>query len=139
MSDAFISGLTVKRGDGGSPESFGSVGEVYSMSGLGKTNALVDVTNFDSDGSREYIGGLSDGQEITVECNYLPANSQQNNLKSDVNNKTNRNLEIEITDGTTTKTFSFAVTPLSWVLNPSVDDKNTISFTLKITGDITEA
>jgi len=138
MSDAFRGGITVKRGDGRSPtETFTLLGEVYSMSGLGKTNALLDVTNFDSAGSREYISGLADGQEITIECNYLPANAQQSGLVDDVDDKTNRNLEIEITDGVTTKTFAFAVTPLSWVVNPAEEDKNTISYTLKISGAIT--
>jgi hypothetical protein len=36
-----------------------------------------------------------------------------------------------------TETFQFMVTPLSWTFGPSYEDKNTMSFTLKISGDIT--
>lgn len=137
MSSAFIAGVTFKRGDGASPEVFTTVGEVYSISGLGVTNELVDVTNFDSAGSKEYISGLADGAEISLECNHLPANTAQQGLKSDVDNGTTRNIRINITDGTTPKQYDFAVTPLSWAINPSPDDKNVMAFTLKITGAIT--
>jgi len=33
--------------------------------------------------------------------------------------------------------YTFAAVALAWVLNPAVDDRNTISFTFKISGDIT--
>ncbi len=138
MSSAFLNGVTIKRGDGAGTEVFTAISEVLSMSGLGKTNPLVEVTNFDSTG-REYIAGLADGTEISLECNYLPADTQQQALVADVDAGTVRNFEILITDGTTPLTYSFAVTPLSWVINPSFDDKNTLTFTLKISGAITVA
>ena len=138
MSSAFLNGVTIKRGDGAGTEVFNAISEVLSMSGLGKTNPLVEVTSFDSTG-REYIAGLADGTEITLECNYLPADTQQQALIGDVDNGTVRNMQVLITDGTTPLTYSFAVTPLSWVINPSFDDKNTLTFTLKISGAITVA
>ena len=66
----------------------------------------------------------------------MPADVQQLGLISDVDAGTNRNIQIGIDDGVTAKVFDFAVVPLSWVINPSFDDKNTISFTLKISGAI---
>jgi predicted secreted protein len=138
MSSAFLNGVTIKRGDGAGTEVFTAISEVLSMSGLGKTNPLVEVTSFDSTG-REYIAGLADGTEITLECNYLPADTQQQGLISDVDAGTIRNFQVVITDGTTPLTYSFAVTPLSWVINPSFEDKNTLTFTLKISGAITVA
>lgn len=138
MTAAFINGTTIKRGDGATPtEVFAAIEEVVSISGLGKTKPLVDTTNFDS-AAREYIAGLADGQEITLECNYLPGGTNQQALVNDVDTDVaSRNFEILITDGTTPKTYAFAVVPLSYVITPSPDDKNMISFTLKITGDIT--
>jgi predicted secreted protein len=137
MSDAFMSGITVKRGDGGGPDVFTAIPEVISLSGMGKTNSLVDVTNFDSAGAKEYIAGLADGTEITVEANYLPADTQQQALIADVDAGLTRNIQVITDDGTTETTYDFAVVALSWVLNPSNDDRNTISFGLKITGAIT--
>lgn len=138
MSSAFIAGLTFKVGDAASPEAYTAIEESISVSGIGLTNPLVDVTNFDST-AKEYIAGLADGTEITVECNYLPAATIQGTLKTNTNAGTNTNIQALITDGTTPKTFTFAVIPLSWVINPQVEDKNTITFTMKITGSITEA
>jgi len=135
MSNAFLNGVTIKRGDGAGPEVFTLFPEVTSMSGLGKTNPLVEVTNFDST-AKEYIAGLAGGTEVTLEANYLPADTQQQGLIADVDAGLNRNFEILITDGTTPKTYAVTFTCLSWVINPSYDDKNTISFTLKISGDI---
>ena len=135
MSNAFLNGVTIQRGDGAGTEVFNLFPEVTSMSGLGKTNPLVEVTNFDST-AKEYIAGLADGTEVTLEANYLPADTQQQGLIADVDAGLNRNFEILITDGTTPKTYAVTFTCLSWVLNPSYDDKNTISFTLKISGDI---
>lgn len=139
MSSAFLNGVTIKRGDGADPtEVFALFPEVLSMSGLGKTNPLVEVTSFDSAG-REYIAGLADGTEVSIEANYLPADTQQQGLIADVDAGLNRNFEIAITDGVTPLTYSVTFTCLSWVINPSFEDKNTISFTLKISGAIVVA
>jgi hypothetical protein len=137
-TSAFTAGLTVKRGDGGSPsETFTTIEEVFSVSPIGKTNALIDATNYDSGGNREFIHGLADGAEISIECNYLPAATVQAALKGDVDNKTRRNLKVVLTDGTTTKNFTFACIPLSWNIAPSLDNKNVITFSVKVTGAIT--
>ena len=136
MSSAFLNGVTIKRGDGEESETFTAFPEVISFSGLGKTNPLIDVTSFDSTG-REYIAGLADGTEVTMEANYLPGDTQQAGLISDVDSGLNRNFEITITDGTSTKVYTVTFTCLSWTINPSYEDKNTISFTLKISGAIT--
>jgi hypothetical protein len=141
MSSAFLNGVDIFWGvTTTSPETMSAVPEVRSLSGLGKTNPLVDVTNFDS-AAREYIAGLADGQEVTLECNYLPGNTVQGNMITGVNNGVNRYLRVRVQDAvhspTTTKTYTMEVTMLSWVLNPSFEDANTMTFTMKISGDIT--
>lgn len=134
---AFVANIYFERGDGGSPESFDRVCPVMSISGLGETNDLVDVTTFCSNGNREYISGLADGQELTIEANYETTSADLSAMIADVKAKTNKNYRVVVEDGSPTTVFSFAGTPLSWVLNPSVDDKNSISFTIKISGEIT--
>ena len=139
MSNAFISGWQLKRGDGGSPEVFTLIPECFEISEVGATNTLVDVTSFDSAGSREYKSGLADGSEIKVQANLVLASTQQIALQTDVTNKATRNFQLVVTDAVTTKTLSFAATCLAWVYGPSVDNRNTITYTLKITGAITIA
>lgn len=138
MSDAFLNGVTISRGDGGGTEIFNAMKEVISMSGLGLLNPLVEVTSFDST-VREYIAGLADGTEVTLEANYLPADTEQQGLITDVDAGDNRNFEILITDGVTPLTYSVTFACLGWVINPSYDDRNTITFTLKISGAIVVA
>jgi len=139
MSAAFTNGLAVKYGDGASPEVFTTIEEVLSLGGLGKSNPLIDVTSHDST-SKEYIAGLADGQELSVECNRVhTAANIQDDVIAEIDAKTNFNMTITLTDGSTIVTYTFAVTPISWVVNPSVDDKATLSLALKITGDITIA
>ncbi len=137
MSDAFTAGLTVKRGDGAGTEVFTAISEVTALGGLGVNNDQIEVTNFDSAGSKEYIGGLADGTELTIECNFLPADVAQQALIGDVDSKTTRNIQITITDGTTPKTYTFATAPLKWEIVPAVDSQNKLNFTLKISGTIT--
>lgn len=140
-TEAFSGGLTVEIGDNvlsGTPV-YTAIGEVQSLSGLGTTNNLVDVTSFDSGGSKEYIGGLADGQEMTIESNYVATNTGQLNLINYVNNKTNVAFKLIMTDGTTTHTYTMDVTPMSWAVTPSQENQNTLSFTMKISGVINKA
>jgi hypothetical protein len=142
MSNAFLNGVTISRSANVSPLAFVSIPEVMSLSGLGKTNPLVDVTSFDST-AREYIAGLADGSEITMECNYLPGNTAQDAIVADVDSGTNFYMQVTAenpnsgTSPIASDTYTFLVTPLSWTFAPSYEDKNMMSFTLKISGDIT--
>lgn len=137
MDQSFINGIKFKRGDGESPEVFTAMKKVISFSGLGVTNPLVEDTTFDSIDGREYIAGLADGTEVTMEQSYLPGNEQQKALMLDVDQRRNRNFEIVVDDKINDiTTFKVTFTCLNWTLNPSPDDKNTISFNLKISGGI---
>ena len=60
-------------------------------------------------------------------------------LVGHVNAGTNVNCQAIWTDGTNTITFTFAVTALGYSNQPSYEDVNMVSFTLKISGDITES
>lgn len=137
MADTpFIGKIYFERGNADSPTSFTRVCQVFGISGLGETNSLEDVTTFCSGGNREYIGGLADGNEMTVECNYEQATTAISNLINDVKAKTVREYRLAIEQASPSETMTFHAVPLSWELGPSVDGKNTISFTLKISGEI---
>lgn len=138
---AFIGGegnVSLKIGDGAGSEVFTALEEVTSISGLGEANELVEATHFASD-AKEYIAGLADGQEITVECNLVQGATQQAAVLAKVKAKENGNVQIDITDGSTSDTYSFEVTYLSWSITPSIAERMTLSFTMKISGEITIA
>lgn len=135
---ANISKFKFRLGNAASPEVFNAVEEVLSISGFGLNNELLDVTNFDSPaGTREYIAGLADGAEITVECNYLPAGTQQSALKTAVGSQVTRNFQIAYTGTSPETTFNFAAVCMGWTIDPSPTEQNRITFTVKISGAIT--
>jgi hypothetical protein len=139
-TQAFISGYTLKRSNSASPDVFTDVPEVIEISGFGQTNEQREATHFGSDGVREYIPGLADGSEYSVTCNRLPDNAVQTNMINDVGNKATTAYQMVETDGRgNTETFQWAAVALGWTVGPSVDDRATIVFSFKITGDITKS
>ncbi len=139
MTQANISNFQLQLGDAASPENFNTVEEVLTISGFGIQNELVDVTNFDSpNNSKEYIGGLADGAEITAECNYIDGVvTQQNNLRIAVGTAATRNFRLVYTGASPDQQWAFAAVCLGWEITPSPDQQNRISFRLKISGSIT--
>ena len=137
---AFISGYTFSRSNGDSPDTFSDFPEVIELSGFGQSNDLVEATHFGSNGVREYINGLSDGEEISVTCNRLPDNTVQTNAIADVGSKIIRTYRITEQDSRgNSETFTFAAAPMSWGIGPQVDDRATIVFGFKISGPITKS
>lgn len=137
MTD-FTGGITMKIDTDGLGD-FQTIAGLVSPPNVGKTNPLVDVTDFDS-AAKEYIGGLADGNEINASFHY-DANAATNAnlalLRTKVDTKANVDMQVVVTDGTNTDTYEFTVTPLSWSLNGGPEDVATIDFTLKISGAIT--
>lgn len=137
MTQANISQFALQLGQADSPETFQTIEEVLSLSGFGKTNELIEVTNFDSGLTKEYIAGLADGAEITAECNYYQAATNQQALITAVDAGSTRNFQLQNQVPSPAEVFSFAAVCLSWTIEPSPTEQNRITFTLKITGDIT--
>ena len=129
-------GTLVKRGDGGSPEVFTTIGEVRSFGGLGGgASAEIDVTHFGST-AKEWLTGLKDEGEITIDCNFLPDDTQQQGLWSDRTNATLRNFTITLTDSPAT-VFSFAAYVKSFEITGQYDDAVRATATLRISGPVT--
>jgi hypothetical protein len=132
----FIGGIFWAVGDGGSPETFTRYCQVDSMSGIGATNALIDVTTFCSGGVKEYIPGLSDGKQVTLGANYVMDEPLQESLIDDVENKVKRNFEVQIDGDSPFRLFKLTLAMLDWELDPQVAKQNVIKFIGKITGPI---
>lgn len=140
MSDQpFVGRVYLEIGQGGSPEDYERMCEMMSVSGLGEVNALVDVTTFCSGGTREYIGGLADGTEFTIGANFIVNSDTRRQLIAAVKNKSTISLRMVVdddNDDVTDLAFYFRAAALGWTFNPSIDDKNGIDFTLKISGSV---
>lgn len=142
-TDAFVGNVFLYRGDGGSPEVFTAVCQVFGISGLGEANEQIDATTFCSRGVKEYIAGLADGTEFNLEMNFIAKSGADRDIQlamiDDVKQKRVRSFELRCdgdNDGIIDLTFHLRATCLSWTLNPNPAAKNTISFGQKISGSI---
>lgn len=138
MTAANISNWKFYLGTAASPQVLTAIEEVRTVSNVGKTNSLVEVTNFDSPtGTREYIAGLADGDEITVECNYIPGATMQAAAMLAVDNGDTRLARLSYMATSPEKRFSFQAVCLGYSVAPSPTEVNSLTFTFKISGQVT--
>jgi predicted secreted protein len=119
-----------------------AIAEVNSISGPGLSLDAIEVTHHEStDAWREFVGGLIDGGEITLDLNFLPADATQSlaaGLVADLISRDADTYSIIFPDTSSTEwTFSALVT--NFEPSAPVDGKLGASVTLKITGAVAEA
>ena len=137
-TSANISQWKIRKATIASPATYADIEEVFAIGGFGKDNELVDVTNFDSPlNAKEFIAGLADGAEITIECNFVQGATEQSALKTAVESGLTLNFQAAYTGISPEETFDFAAVCKAWSIEPSTQDKNTITFIIKISGNIT--
>jgi len=129
-------GALLKRGDGGGPEVFTTVAEVTNIGSVETRLSTVDATHMESaDAHMEKIPTLLEAAEVSLELNYLPGDTTQNNLRNDMLNRTLRNFQITIPGSSKVVAFSAFVTQAGPAF--PVDGKMTQNITLTPTGKIT--
>lgn len=76
-------------------EVFTSIAEIKNVGGPNLQAQVVDVTNSDSaNRTREFITGLIDPGDLTFLMNFIPGNSGQQGLVTDMKNGTLRNFQL---------------------------------------------
>lgn len=134
-SNAFVAqGTLLKRGDGGSPEVFTSIGEITDFSGPGGKAKIIDVTNLDSTAIEKLVG-LPDEGTLTITLTWDPENAQHTGLRSDRAARVKRNFQMVFSDSGHA-TAAFAAFVLGYTIAGKVDDKVTAKVDLEITGPI---
>lgn len=131
MSDAFSSVGTVLKI--GSP--LVAVAEVTSINGANLTRGTIEVTNLDSIGGyREFISSFRDGGEMAVELNFTRAGYDVFKDEFDTDIVTPYEMIFNDTDNTT---FDGNMWVIAIGKTAVLDDKVTMSATLKVTGQET--
>lgn len=129
-------GTALKRGDGGGPENFTTVGRLSNFTGPGLSQDTIDVTDLGNEtGYAEYLLGLKDGGEVTATLNWDPADAQHAALlATDFEGQVLRNFKMVWSTSGVTWEFVALVSKFS----PKGDPKSalTADLTLKITGAI---
>lgn len=125
-------GTQFQRGDGAGPEVFTALANVTNISGPGLSRETIDVTAHDSpDQWMEFIGGLKDGGEVSVDINYDPAD--HDTLVADMDDTEPRNYKVVFPDAGSS-TWSFAGIMTGFEPEAPYDDKLAASLTFKVTG-----
>lgn len=133
---AGIAGFGAKLKRGGPAGT--AVANVTNISGPGLTRDVLDATTHDSSGAyREFIGGLRDGGEITLEINYSPAEATHKNaaggLLSDYNSGSGTTYALVWPDAATT-TWTFPAIVTGFETKAPMDDMLTADVKFKVTG-----
>lgn len=126
----------LQLGNGASPEVFTTIAEVTSIGDFGQENDLIEATHMQST-AKEYIYGLSDGVELPVVVNYIPANAQHVAALAAQAAKTTKNFKLVMPTGGGSLTFSFAALIKGWKLPFAPNEIVSLNLGLKISGAIT--
>ena len=114
--------------------SYAEVEEVTEVSRVGSTASTLEVTNFDSVYPyKEFISGLQEGDEVTVDANYVPSATVQDALFGVVG----QTLPWRLSYDGTTRQYEFRGALTGYGVSPSVSEANKMGFSIKISGDIT--
>lgn len=137
--DAF--GTLFQRATNLSPgTTFETIANVTNIGGPDRSRETIDVTAHDSPGQwMEFIGGLKDGGEISLDINYDPAEATHD-IDDDFDDDVPRNYRVVIlpdTEDEHTWSFKGIMTELSDEF--AYDDKMARTMTIKVSGKPTLA
>ena len=112
-----------------------AIADIVSINGPGMARDTVDVTTLSSTGGyREFITGLRDGGTLTFEVLFSKTGYQA--LKTDFENDSAQAYSIELPD-TDNTIIGFNGLVTDFPVTIPLDDKVSVSVTIKITGNIT--
>ena len=128
-------GTLFKTGNGASPEVFTTLAETTSITLPAMARDTIEATHNESGGAwREFIAGLKDGGEISLELNFVPGGSAALALTAEMDldgTLAVKNRQILFPDGSY---FSFSGILTSFEPDAPLDDKMAASVTFKVSG-----
>jgi len=112
-----------------------TIANVTNIGGPARTRETIDVTAHDSPGQwMEFIGGLKDGGELSLDINYDPAEATHD-LDDDFDDDAPRNYQVVILPGTDDE-YTWTVKGIMTELSDEFpyDDKMARTMTVKVSG-----
>jgi predicted secreted protein len=129
-------GTLFQRGDGATPtEVFTTIANVTNISGPSRSRETIDVTAHDSPEQwMEFIGGLKDGGEVSLDINYDPG-QLTHDLDDDFDDSLPRNYKIIILPDTEDE-HTWSISGVMTALEDEFpyDDKMARTMTIKVSG-----
>ena len=137
-TNAYLSNILFQLVVTGSPTTYVEIEEVLEPPSVGETAPLVDVTHTQST-SREYIGGLADGDEFSCTCNRVISSPSGQNQLIALKGLT-RTFRVTSKDTSespnATSSYTFDAVILGWSIQPAVGEQDKIAFSFKISGGV---
>jgi hypothetical protein len=128
-------GFTLEIGNGDSPLTFTEVGEITNFTAFDGAAAEIDTTHLQST-AKEFLMGLQDFGNFNCDTNYLSADAGQVLVRAAKASRAVQDFKLTYSDATTA---SFQGYVLSAPVSGGVDSKLDGSFSIRITGDVTNA
>lgn len=123
-------------GNGASPEVFANFCAVTDPGAIGEQKPQIDVTAL-CDLARTYRGGLADGASIPLKCNFIQGDATIRSMYQKYKTNAKPVFRLTLDDTSPAEFFEFSAAVLGWNLGVPVGDKASVTFTLKISGEIT--
>lgn len=127
--------LTFQVGDAGSPEQFVDMCAVIDIGGLGEQKDLVEVTAI-CDTARTYRNAMADGQEFPLQVNFIQGDAQTRAVYAAFKDDAVLSFRMALKDHTD-EYFEFRAIVRGWSIAPPINQRATMTFTLKVTGEVT--
>lgn len=128
-------GTLFKSGNGASPEVFTTLAEVTNITPPGWSRDTVDATHELSPGAhREFIAGLADAGEVSIDINFVPGGTAQAALEAEkalTGSSALINRQIIFPGGSY---VTFAAIMTGYEPDAPIDDKLSATVTLKVSG-----
>jgi len=111
------------------------IAEITSIGDVSVTRDDIEVTHYDSDdGYKEFIAGLADGGELTIEGNFIVGDTNgQLGLKADYEAGTIQSFELALPNDVNSS-WEIQASVTSFGSSQPIGDKIGFSATLKVTG-----
>lgn len=123
-------------GNGASPEVFANFCAAIDVGAIGEEKPLIDVTAL-CDAARTYRGGLADGVEIPLQCNFIQGDAAIRALYAQYGDNSVGTFRLAIDDTSPEEYFEFSAIVRAWNLAVPNGEKASVTFTLKISGAVT--
>lgn len=131
-------GTLFKTGNGASPEVFTTLAEVVNITPPSMARDTVDASHMQSPNAwREFIAGMKDGGEISLELNLVPGGVALISVMEEFalsGSSALKNRQIVFPDGST---LACAAILTNAEPDAPLDDKMPLSVTLKVSGEPT--
>ncbi len=116
------------------------IAEVFSVSPPNPQTDDVEATHYKSlNRTREYIAGLIDPGEITIEMNYIAGSASDLLLRAAQAAGAVREAKISLPTDDGTWDFEFPAIVKGYEVTAPVDDRMTATITLRVAGAVTES